>query len=166
MAKKPELIDLHRSDDERGFFEHSFSRDALLRIPSNEKYFATSKTREAFTIRGLHYQVGEHGEAKLIRVIQGRVLDVLVSTDAQLPVAERVHTFELSEDDPQALFVPRGFAHGFQTLDDNAIVLYCLDSQYSKPHTRGYNPLSPELAHIWPHAPSRVKDEDLTWPNL
>lgn len=166
MLAKPELIDIPRNYDERGFFEQTFSREALLRIPSSEKYFASSMTIEPFTVRGLHYQTGDYGEAKLVRVIQGKILDVLVSTDETLALEQRIFEFELSDDVPQALFVPRGFAHGFQTLISNTLVLYCLDSTYSKSNSRGYNPLSPELAQIWRQAPARLKDEDLLWPNI
>lgn len=166
MSQYPELIDIVKSHDERGFFEQSFPYEAMRRIPSKEKYVAASMTREAFTVRGMHFQAGSLNEAKLVRVIQGSLLDVVISTDASLSSAERIFTFELSENVPQALFVPRGFAHGFQTLSDNTLVLYCLDRKYSRRMTRGYNPLSPEIARIWRGSPVNIKAEDLRWPEL
>jgi dTDP-4-dehydrorhamnose 3,5-epimerase len=164
--ESPELIELSRAEDSRGFFEQSFPSSAISRLDRDSVYVASSWAAEKHSIRGLHYQEEPFGERKLVRVIAGRVLDVVVNLDKLIPMETRIQTFELSSDVPRCLYIPKGFAHGFQSLEDDTIVLYCLDNIYAPQATKGLNPLSPVLANLWPFKPSRIKEADLLWPDL
>ena len=99
-------------------------------------------------------------------VIKGRIHDIIVDLDDTLPLNERIHTFDLAENMGSCLYIPKGFAHGFQALADDTVVVYALDSLYCKSATRGFSPLSPVLIDLWPQEPVNLKPEDLAWPQL
>lgn len=99
-------------------------------------------------------------------VVKGKILDVIVSLDVTLSLEERLHTFDLAENAGSCLFIPKGFAHGYQALTDDTVVIYALDSQYREGATRGFSPLSPSVIDLWPQHPVNLKPEDLTWPQL
>jgi dTDP-4-dehydrorhamnose 3,5-epimerase len=138
----------------------------LSRLESNEVYVSASYTSKANSVRGMHYQSAPFQEAKLVTVLQGDIFDVVVDLDESLPLTERIHTFMISAQKPSCLFVPKGFAHGFQSLSDEVIVLYALDAEYNKASTRGFSPLSQTLKGLWPVEPQNLKSEDLAWPML
>jgi len=89
------------------------------------------------TLRGLHYQKGEHSQAKLVRVIKGKVLDIVVDIRNESPTFGEHFSLELSEENKQQLFIPRGFAHGFVVLSDTAIFFYKCDNYYNKESEAG-----------------------------
>ncbi len=152
--------------DERGYFSLPFGRRAISKLDSSQVYIALSSTNLAYTIRGMHFQSQPFSESKLLKVISGSILDVVISLDDSLPLSERIHKFNLSEKDEVCLYIPQGYAHGYQTLTDNVQLMYALDSKYSKPHTRGFSPMSLSLATVWPFKPTYLKPEDLLWPQL
>lgn len=162
----PALIEIGGAKDARGSFEQSFPDSAISQLRMETFYVATSWTDKKFTIRGLHYQEAPFSERKLVRVLSGSIMDVVVSLDESLPMEKRIHVFELESRAPQLLFIPEGFAHGFQTLEDETIVLYGLDNIYAPKAAKGINPLSPGLRDLWPFRPTVMKEADLAWPNL
>jgi dTDP-4-dehydrorhamnose 3,5-epimerase len=129
-------------------------------------YVSTSDTYKAHTVRGLHFQAGDFAENKILTVTRGAIFDLVISLDESKTLTERIFSFTLEEKDGLSLFIPRGFAHGFQTLEDNTTIIYGLDSEYSSSSTRGFSPLSPVIRNLWPHTPINVKPEDLAWPRL
>ena len=152
--------------DSRGFFCSPFSTSLVNRLNLKEFYVSVSKTIQVGTIRGMHFQDPPFCETKLVAVVQGSILDVVVDLDISKPLEERIKSYEMSQDDDYALFIPQGFAHGYQALTDDVIVLYGLDSSYNRRATRGYSPLSPVLSNMWPKIPRNIKAEDLNWPDL
>ena len=135
-------------------------------LKTDEVYVSASYTSKTNSVRGMHYQSAPFGEAKLVTVLQGEIFDVVINLDKSLPLMKRIHTYRISSQQPSCLFIPKGFAHGFQTLSDEVIVLYALDSEYNKASTRGFSPLSPTLRGLWPREPENLKSEDLAWPVL
>lgn len=121
-------------EDSRGYFFESFNQNIFNELTGLNINFV--QDNESFsikgTLRGLHYQRGEHSQAKLVRVIKGRVLDVVVDLRKESPSFGEHFCLELSEFNKQQLFVPRGFAHGFVVLSDTAIFSYKCDNYYNQ----------------------------------
>jgi dTDP-4-dehydrorhamnose 3,5-epimerase len=119
-------------------------------------------------LRGLHYQKGELSQAKLVRVIKGKVLDVAVDIRKSSPTFGKHVMVELSEDNKRQLFIPRGFAHGFLVLSDEAVFTYKVDNPYAPQAEAGIRWNDPELAIEWPIDPAQVltSEKDLKQPLL
>ena len=125
--------------DDRGYFVETFRADkleAFLGFKLNFGQDNESKSSKG-VLRGLHYQLPPHAQSKLVRVIQGRVLDVAVDIRKNSPTFGQYVAVELSADNKKQLFVPRGFAHGFVVLEDNTIFAYKVDNYYSPQCDRG-----------------------------
>ena len=119
-------------------------------------------------LRGLHYQKGTFSQAKLVRVIKGRVLDVAVDIRKSSPTFGKHVMVELSEDNKRQFFIPRGFAHGFLVLSEEAIFTYKVDNPYAPAQEAGIRWNDPTLAIEWPIDPTKVQtsDKDLKQPLL
>tara|TARA_B110000967_G_scaffold3266_1_gene3338 strand:+ start:180 stop:725 length:546 start_codon:yes stop_codon:yes gene_type:complete len=126
-------------NDSRGYFSETYREDKLNAALGYEVNFV--QDNESFSskgvLRGLHYQTGKYAQAKLIRVIQGRVLDVVVDLRKDSPTFSEHFSIELSEENKTQLFVPRGFAHGFIVLSETTIVSYKCDNFYNNAHEEG-----------------------------
>ena len=125
--------------DQRGYFFESFNNEAFKSAIGKEVNFV--QDNESFStkgvLRGLHFQRGEHAQAKLVRVIQGNVLDVAVDIRESSPTFGEHVTVELSEENKKQLYIPRGFAHGFIVLSETAIFSYKCDNYYNKASESG-----------------------------
>ena len=125
--------------DDRGYFVETFRADkleAFLGFKLNFGQDNESKSSKG-VLRGLHYQLPPHAQSKLVRVIQGRVLDVAVDIRKNSPTFGQHVAVELSADNKKQMFVPRGFAHGFVVLEDDTIFAYKVDNYYSPQCDRG-----------------------------
>ncbi len=137
--------------DHRGYFFESFNRKNFLAETGMDIDFVQdnqSKSQKG-VLRGLHFQEGEHVQAKLVRVLQGRVLDVVVDLRKASPSFGKSFTIELTEDNHQQLFVPRGFAHGFVVLSETAVFFYKCDNYYHKASEKGIIYNDKDLAINW-----------------
>jgi dTDP-4-dehydrorhamnose 3,5-epimerase len=128
--EEPRIINNRIFYDERG----SFSPLSLFELDKEWKQSNISVNPKKFTLRGLHYQSGETAQAKLIKVINGRILDFVVDLRVPFRSYDNCQFFEMKSGDE--LIVPRGFAHGFITLEDNTVVQYLVDNDYN-PKTEG-----------------------------
>jgi dTDP-4-dehydrorhamnose 3,5-epimerase len=128
--EQPRIINNRKFYDERG----SFSPLSLFELDKEWKQSNISVNPKKFTLRGLHYQSGETAQAKLIKVINGRILDFVVDLRVPFRSYDNCQFFEMKSGDE--LIVPRGFAHGFITLEDNTVVQYLVDNDYN-PKTEG-----------------------------
>jgi dTDP-4-dehydrorhamnose 3,5-epimerase len=119
-------------------------------------------------LRGLHYQKGALSQAKLVRVIKGKVVDVAVDIRKSSPTFGKHVMVELSEDNKRQLFIPRGFAHGFLVLSEEAIFTYKVDNPYAPQAEAGIRWDDPALAISWPIDPTQVQtsEKDLKHPFL
>jgi len=146
------VIELERLEDERGFFARSFCQDEFRRhgLDPAVAQCNVSWNRRRGTLRGLHYQAAPHEEAKVVRCTRGAIWDVIVDIRDGSATRHKWFSVELSADDRRALYVPKGFAHGFQTLADDSEVLYQMSEPYHAELARGLRWDDPKLGIRWP----------------
>ncbi|MCA1443115.1 dTDP-4-dehydrorhamnose 3,5-epimerase [Ensifer sp. IC4062] len=145
--------------DERGFFSETYNAEtlsahgiALIFVQDNHSYSAL-----AGTLRGLHYQLPPRAQAKLVRVVRGRALDVVVDIRMGSPTFAQWVAVELSAERWNQILVPVGFAHGFVTLEPETEVLYKVSEHYSAEHERAIRFDDPQIGIKWPVAPDRLR---------
>ena len=138
--------------DSRGLFTKVYSKDLFesLGIEFDVAQINLSLTTRVGTVRGMHYQAPPYAEAKIIRCIQGSVLDVIVDIRRDSTTFLQHQTFEMSESHGFSLHVPNGCAHGFQVLDGPVEMLYVHSREYRPDYERGIHPLDPLLGLEWP----------------
>ena len=157
-------------NDNRGYFFEGYHQQKLNDSLGFEVNFI--QDNESFSskgvLRGLHFQTGNYAQAKLVRVIQGRVLDVAVDLRKDSSTFAQHFSIELSEDNKNQLFVPRGFAHGFIVLSDTAIFSYKCDNYYNKASEGGIRYDDPSLGIDWklPKEDILVSEKDLLLSTL
>jgi len=137
--------------DERGYFLESFNHKKFSSLTGWEGEFVQdNQSASSFgVVRGLHFQLGEHAQAKLVRVLQGKVLDVAVDLRPNSPSFGKMYSVELSDNNEFQLFVPRGFAHGFSVLSEKATFFYKCDNYYHKSSESGIHPFDTSLNIDW-----------------
>lgn len=164
------LIEPTRHGDARGFFAETYSRSRLAEAGFDGDFVQDnhSRTELAGTVRGLHFQAPPHGQAKLVRVVAGAVLDVVVDLRTGSPTYGRSHATELSAADFRQLLVPVGFAHGFMTLTAGAEVLYKVTGYYAPEAEGGLRWDDPAIEADWPTRGEAVtvNARDGAWPLL
>jgi len=146
------VIELEPFRDERGIFARTFCQKEFARIGFDKPIVQInhSVTKQKGAIRGLHYQRPPACEIKIIRCIQGVVFDVMVDLRAGSPTFLKWHSVELSKENMRMVYIPEGFAHGFQTLTENAELIYH-HSEFYSPECEGLLRFSdPALAICWP----------------
>ncbi len=145
------LIRNKRFGDSRGYFFESFNHRAFSQATGWEGQFVQDNQSQSHygVVRGLHFQEAPHAQAKLVRVLQGRVLDVALDLRPGSPSFGRHFSVELSDDNAEQLFVPRGCAHGFSVLTEAATFFYKCDNYYNKAAEGGIHPLDPALGIAW-----------------
>lgn len=161
------IVDLERREDERGFFartwcQREFDEHGLMSrlVQANMSY-----NRRRGTVRGMHFQRAPFAETKLVRAVRGSIYDVIVDLRPNSPSYKCWIGVELSADNRRALFVPEGFAHGFQTLEDDTDVMYQVSAFYTPGAEGGlrYNDASLDLQ--WPLPVAVISDKDASWPD-
>jgi dTDP-4-dehydrorhamnose 3,5-epimerase len=154
--------------DERGLFARTFDRDAFAArgLACVVEQSSVSFNLRAGTLRGMHYQAEPHGEEKLVRCVRGAIHDVIVDLRPQSPTFRGWFGVDLDEDNRQALYIPKGMAHGFLTLSDGAEVLYQISTPYVPEAGRGVRYDDPAFAIDWPGAPSVISERDRTYPDF
>jgi dTDP-4-dehydrorhamnose 3,5-epimerase len=157
-------------NDDRGYFFESFNQNKFNNLIGQTVDFI--QDNESFskkgTLRGLHFQRGEHAQAKLVRVVKGRVLDFAVDIRRDSKTFGEHVSIELSEDNKKQLFIPRGFAHGFVVLSDTAIFSYKCDNFYKKEAEGGiiYNDESLNIDWKMNEKELIISEKDLLLPKL
>lgn len=162
------LVESLSSNDARGRFQRIFCAQELAALmPGLQIAQANlSLTRGRGSLRGLHYQTPPATEWKLVRCLRGRVYDVAVDLRTNSRTFLQWHAVELTGGDNRALFVPEGFAHGFQVLDVEAELLYLHGAPWSPTHEGGLRHDDPRLGISWPLPPSGLSDRDRAHPLL
>lgn len=156
-------------NDARGYFFEAWKQEEFNEHVGEVNFIQDNESKSSFgVLRGLHYQKGELSQAKLVRVIKGKVLDVAVDIRKSSPTFGKHVMVELSEDNKRQLFIPRGFAHGFLVLSDEAVFTYKVDNPYAPQAEAGIRWNDPELAIEWPIDPAQVltSEKDLKQPLL
>ena len=156
--------------DERGYFVETFRADKLEEFLGFSIIFCQDNESKSSkgVLRGLHYQLPPHAQTKLVRVIQGRVLDVAVDIRHNSPTFGKHVAVELSSDNKRQLLVPRGFAHGFVVLEDDTVFAYKVDNYYSPECDRGIAFDDKNLGIDWKLSYNELKlsDKDNKQPKL
>lgn len=144
-------------NDARGYFFEAWKQDEFDKNIAPTTFVQDNESRSSYgVLRGLHYQKGEYSQAKLVRVIRGRVLDVAVDIRRSSVTFGKHVAVELSEDNKRQLFIPRGFAHGFLVLSDIAVFTYKVDNVYAPQQEASILFSDPALGITWPIAPADV----------
>ena len=136
--------------DDRGYFMESFKKELFEQYIGKVNFIQDNESKSTKgVLRGLHYQAGDASQAKLVRVLHGSVLDVAVDIRKSSPTFGQHVAVELTEDNKKQLFIPRGFAHGFLVLSDEAIFSYKVDNTYSPTHDASILWSDPTIAIDW-----------------
>ena len=147
--------------DERGYFFESYSKAAFEAAGLHYDFVQDNQSKSVYgTVRGLHFQKGEHSQAKLVRVLEGAVLDVAVDLRRASPTFGRHVAVELSADNNRQLLIPRGFAHGFSVLSETAVFAYKCDNLYCRESEGGIRFDDPSLAIDWRIDPAKALTSD------
>lgn len=160
------LIELEPHADQRGMFARAFCarKFAALGLETVFVQANISSNVSAGTLRGLHFQREPHAEVKLVRCINGSIYDVIVDLREGSATQYRWFGAELSQDNGLAMYVPKGFAHGYQALTDGASVFYFVSAFYTPEAEGGLRFDDPRLAIRWPRALTELSAKDATWP--
>lgn len=136
--------------DDRGYFFETFQKERYEEAGMIQPFVQDNESKSTYgVVRGLHYQLGPHAQAKLVRVIEGEVFDVAVDLRKGSPTFGKWFGTVLSGENKKQMFVPRGFAHGFAVLSEKAIFCYKCDGLYNPKYERSINPFDPELGIDW-----------------
>ena len=137
-------------EDARGYFFESYNEAEFIKNGITNRFVQDNQSKSSYgVIRGLHCQLGEHSQAKLVRVLKGRVLDVAVDIRRGSPTFGKHVAVELSDENNRQLFIPRHFLHGFSVLSDEAVFVYKCDNFYCKESEFGIRYDDPEIGIDW-----------------
>jgi len=164
----PLLIELERHEDDRGFFARAFCREefAAVGIDFPVVQANLSANRLPGTLRGMHYQTAPCEEAKIVRCVRGAIHDVIVDVREDSPTVGKHVVAELTADNRLALYVPPGFAHGFQSLQPDSDVFYLMSSAYAPEHAAGFRYDDPEVGIRWPLNVATISEKDRDLPGF
>lgn len=155
--------------DARGYFFESFNQNNFLKAGLNYTFVQDNQSKSSYgTIRGIHFQKGDAAQAKLVRVLQGKVLDVAVDLRKDSPTYGQYYACELSEDNNKQLLIPRGFGHGFSVLSETAIFSYKCDNFYAPKEEGSIKYNDPDLKIDWQIAlpDALVSEKDAKAPSF
>ena len=161
------LIEIEKIADERGFFARSWCHREAARhgIEVDWVQCNISHNLRKGTLRGMHWQEPDF-EAKLVRVTRGSILDVIVDIREASPTRGAWYAAELSAENHHALFIPKGFAHGFLSLEDDTEIFYQMSEYYAKGQDRGFRFDDPVVGIEWPEGDRILSDRDLALPGF
>jgi dTDP-4-dehydrorhamnose 3,5-epimerase len=162
------VIELERKSDERGYFARTWCREEFARagIACDMVQASVSHNRSAGTVRGLHFAWPPAREAKLVRCERGAVFDVIVDLRPDSATYRQHFSLLLDAEQRNALYIPPGFAHGFQTLTDNADVLYMMTETYRPELADGLRHDDPAFAIAWPRPATVLIERDRRYPDF
>jgi dTDP-4-dehydrorhamnose 3,5-epimerase len=156
------IIELERFEDERGFFALSWSERVFAERGLDAKLLEcnVSFNRKKGTLRGMHYQQAPYGQAKLVRCTMGALYDIIIDLRPASPTLKQWVGVELTAANRLMLYVPEGFAHGFQTLADDTEILYQMSSMYVPESAHGVRWNDPAFNIEWPNAVTMISERD------
>lgn len=162
------LIESESYKDNRGSFSRIFCSDTFNKygIETRWNQISSSLNYKKHTIRGMHFQKEPYAEIKLVRCTKGKLYDVVVDLRYSSPTFRNYFSIILDENDSYSLYIPKGFAHGFLTLEDNTVIDYFISENFMPEYTIGFNWKDPEVDIKWPANPEVISDKDKSLPNL
>jgi dTDP-4-dehydrorhamnose 3,5-epimerase len=162
------IIEPERQEDERGFFARTWCKEEFKRNGLNSRLVqcSISFNKKKGTLRGMHYQVEPHQEAKLVRCTRGSIYDVIIDLRPGSDTFKQWLAVELTSESRKMLYAPEGFAHGFQTLGDNTEVFYQMSELYRPEGAKGVRWDDPAFGILWPEADRIISDRDIAFPDF
>jgi dTDP-4-dehydrorhamnose 3,5-epimerase len=162
------LVHLEPIQDSRGFFARTFCVNEF-RAHGLETDFPQHSISRSFnkgTVRGMHFQREPHAEVKLVRCLSGAIWDAIIDLRPDSPTFRQWRAFELSDENGCQLYIPKGFAHGFQTLSENAQVNYLISEFHAPGASSGVCHDDPAFGITWPLPVTTISEKDLLWPKF
>lgn len=163
------VIEPKTFSDPRGFFSETYNANVLSSKTIEYSFVQDNESHSVYgVIRGLHFQRGKDSQTKLVRVVQGEVMDIALDLRPESKTFGQHYSIVLSDRNKLQLLIPQGFAHGFSVLSPTALFLYKCDNYYKQEAEGGIHPLDPSLNIDWgiPKNARIISDKDLNWPNL
>jgi len=162
------VIELERHEDARGYLARTFceAEFAAHGLETRIAQCSVSFNRKKGTLRGMHFQEAPFEEVKLVRCSRGAIFDVIVDLRRDSPVFKRHFAIQLDKQSGTMVYVPAGFAHGFQTLEDDTEVFYQMSQVYSAQHARGVRWNDPAFGISWPEAERIILERDRNYPDF
>jgi len=159
------IIKLNYKFDQRGYFVKNFRSDFLNenKLKFKIKEINVSYNKLKGTLRGMHYQISPFSETKIVHCLSGKIYDVVIDLRKKSSTFGRSFSYELSEDDGKLIYIPKGFAHGYQTLKAKTIVQYYVDEKYNKKYELGIKYNDPKFSLKWPLKVSNISKKDMNW---
>ena len=160
------LIDIEPKEDQRGFFARTWCRQELAAqgLDTEVAQESLSYNRHRGTVRGLHFQRLPHEETKIVRCARGAIFDVIVDLRPRSPTHLQWQGFELTAENRRAIYIPKGFAHGFQSLIDDTEIAYQISAFYASQAAGGYRYDDAAFGITWPLSVTVIGERDLGWP--
>ena len=162
------LIELNLRADDRGSFTRTWCAKSFFDqgIDFRPVQGNSSVTRRRGSVRGMHFQRSPKADAKIVRCTAGRIYDVIVDIRPNSPTRGEVFAYELGPSTARMLYIPAGFAHGFQTLTDDVTVEYLMGIEYAEELSDGFRHDDPAIAIRWPEPVTVLSAKDAAWPSL
>jgi len=162
------IIELEPLEDERGFFARSFCQKEFEEHSLNFSIVQCnlSYNKKKGTLRGMHYQIAPHKEAKLVSCIKGAIYDVIIDLRPDSPTLKQWIVVELTAENRRMLYIPEGFTHGFQTMEDNTEVFYQMSEFYHPESAKGVRWNDPAFGIVWPADIRVISDRDRQYPDF
>ena len=162
------LIEIEKKEDERGFFARTFDKKSLIDLNLETNLFQNniSFNKKAKTLRGMHYQKYPNEEVKIIRCTKGKIFDVIIDLRSNSNSYKKWFSIELTSDNYKMLYVPKGFAHGFLTLEDNSEIFYQMSDCFIPESALGIHWNDPSIGIKWPFIPSVISERDNSYSHI
>ncbi len=156
------VIEVEKRIDNRGFFARTWDKDIFKKNNLNHNFVQSSISfnKKKYTLRGMHYQTKPYEEEKLVRCDKGRIFDVIIDIRKDSKTFKKWIGIELSQKNLRMVYVPKGMAHGFQTLDENTEVFYQISQYYSSEHSKGIRWNDPKFSIEWPNELPILSEKD------
>lgn len=162
------IIELEKKEDERGFFSRTWDKKKIEDCGLNSRIVQSniSYNKKKGTLRGLHYQTKPYEETKLVRCSKGSVFDVIIDLRSDSKTFRKWISVELTDKNYKMIYIPEGFAHGFQSLEDNTEVFYQMSEYFNSDYARGIRWDDAALKIKWPLKPTAISRKDLSYEPL
>lgn len=160
------LIEIDKIEDDRGFFARSFCQKefAKLGLENHIEQCNVSFNKNKGTLRGMHYQKYPVQEVKIVRCIKGKIYDVIVDLRSESPTYKQWEAFELDATSYKMVYIPKGAAHGYMSLETDSEILYYVSAPYSPAHYGGFRWNDPAFNIEWPMVPTTLSEKDKNHP--
>ncbi|RDJ32167.1 MAG: dTDP-4-dehydrorhamnose 3,5-epimerase [Crenarchaeota archaeon] len=162
------VIDTEKIVDERGFFSRIWDEKKFKDKQLNTNWIQSSISynKASGTIRGMHFQNEPYQEIKMVRCVSGSIFDVIIDLRISSSTYLQSFSIELNEENQKAIYIPKGFAHGFQTLQNDTVVLYNISEYYNPEYAKGIRWNDPIINVKWPLNPSVISEKDKMYKNF